>query len=273
MRSRPLDLLSEGIASRATTLTGECRINDTSARLLEAHDLTKSFPGRDGLSEVPVLRGITLAVEPGELVAVVGPSGSGKSTLLYCLAGLEPVSSGSVVMLGSRLEGLGHRALAALRRDHVGFIFQSYNLITSLSARDNVALPARLAKRKVSEEAVDVALARVGLTERAGYKPAALSGGQQQRVAIARVLAMQPDLVFADEPTGALDTAAGNAVLTLLREAATGTRSVVVVTHDLEAAARADRVLVLRDGVIHTELRNASSAQILAAVTSAAGTV
>ena len=240
------------------------------SHLLRAHGLTKSFPARDGLPDVTVLRDVDLAVAPGELVAIVGPSGSGKSTLLYCLAGLEPISAGSVVMLGQRVEALGRRALAALRRDHVGFVFQSYNLITSLSARDNVALPARLAKRAVSEQAVDAALARVGLSERAGYKPAALSGGQQQRVAIARVLAMQPDVVFADEPTGALDTAAGGQVLDLLRQAATGARSVVMVTHDLEAAARADRVLVLRDGVIHRELVGCTSAQILDALTAAA---
>jgi len=242
-------------------------------RLLEAHDLMKSFPGRDGLADVAVLRGINLTIGPGELVSIVGPSGSGKSTLLYCLAGLEPVSSGSVVMLGQQVETLSRRAVSALRRDHVGFVFQSYNLIASLSARDNVALPARLAKRRVSEEAVDEALARVGLSERAGYRPAALSGGQQQRVAIARVLATQPDLVFADEPTGALDTTAGATILGLLREAATGERSVVMVTHDLEAAARADRVLVLRDGIIHTELVRPTSAEILDAVTSAAQAV
>ncbi|MET0695364.1 MAG: ATP-binding cassette domain-containing protein, partial [Propionibacteriaceae bacterium] len=163
--------------------------------------------------------------------------------------------------------------LAVVRRNQVGLVYQSYNLIASLRARDNVALPARLAKRRVSDAAVEAALARVGLAERSGYKPAALSGGQQQRVAIARVLAMQPDIVFADEPTGALDTAAGDTVLQLLREAATEDRSVVMVTHDLEAAARADRVLVLRDGVIHTELVAPTSAQILDAMTAASAVV
>ncbi|WP_035855966.1 ABC transporter ATP-binding protein [Cryptosporangium arvum] len=236
--------------------------------VLEAREVTKSF----GAAE-PVLRGISLHVEPGELVAIVGPSGSGKSTLLYCLAGLEAVTSGDVSILGTPLAGLSRRALAAFRRDHVGFVFQSYNLITSLTVRDNVALPARLARRPISSDDIAAAIERVGLSDRVRYKPAQLSGGQQQRVAIARVLAMRPDLVFADEPTGALDTAKGDAVLRLLREAATGDRAVVMVTHDLEAAARGDRVLVLRDGRLHAELHHPGPAEVLAAVGAASEAV
>ena len=236
--------------------------------LIVAANLTKSFPGVGRASApVPVLGGITLRVEPGELVAIVGPSGSGKSTLLYCLAGLEKYSSGSVSVLGRDLSTLGRGALAALRRNHVGFVFQAFNLIPSLSARENVALPARLARRVANRQTINDALAAVGLTDRAHHKPGELSGGQQQRVAIARVIAMKPDIVFADEPTGALDTATGTEILALLRRAAVGSRSVVMVTHDVEAAALADRVLVLRDGLIHSELHHPTPELVLDAIT------
>jgi len=243
------------------------------SELIGVRELTKSFSGGRGGDPVPVLRGITLTVGRGELVAVVGPSGSGKSTLLYCLSGLEPATSGTVQLLGRDVAGLSRGALAKLRRDHVGFVFQAYNLIPSLDARENVALPARLAKRKIAAAEVDRALAQVGLSERAGHKPAALSGGQQQRVAIARVLAVQPDVVFADEPTGALDTEAGDQVLDLLREVAAGERSVVMVTHDVQAAARADRVFVLRDGLVHRELTRPTADQVFAAIAHAGSRV
>ncbi|MFI7143035.1 ABC transporter ATP-binding protein [Streptomyces massasporeus] len=234
--------------------------------LLEVHDLAKSFPGTRGRAPTPVLRGISLAVARGEFLAVVGPSGSGKSTLLYCMAGLEPPTTGTVALLGQPVGRLGRQAQARLRRNHVGFVFQTYNLIPSLTAWENVALPARLARRKISRRQIGQALETVGLGDRADHKPAMLSGGQQQRVAIARVLAVRPDIVFADEPTGALDTASGNQVLNLLREAATDGRSVVMVTHDLQAAARCDRVLVLRDGVIHRELLRPTADEVFDAV-------
>jgi putative ABC transport system ATP-binding protein len=239
------------------------------AARVEATGLTKNFPAVDGGDATAVLRGISLTIRPGEFVSIVGPSGSGKSTLLYCLSGLEPVTSGEVTLMGTPLTSLRRNGLARLRRDHVGFVFQSYNLIPSLSAWDNVALPARLARRPVTPADVDAALAKVGLAERARYKPSALSGGQQQRVAVARVLAARPDVVFADEPTGALDTTAGAQVLGLLREAADADRSVVLVTHDLQAAALGDRVLVLRDGQIHQELVKPSTDQVFAAVAAA----
>lgn len=238
--------------------------------LITAADLHKTFPGaarRD--PAVPVLGGVTLAVERGEMVAVVGPSGSGKSTLLYCLAGLEPIDGGSIRIAGEEITGMGRGRLAAVRRERMGFVFQQYNLIPSLSARENVALPLRLARGRVQRPAVDGALRAVGLADRGGHLPGKLSGGQQQRVAIARVLATRPDIVFADEPTGAIDTATGSDVLQLIRSAATGDRGVVVVTHDLEAAAIADRVLVLRDGVIHRELVGATPADVLDALSTA----
>ncbi|MGO1852323.1 MAG: ABC transporter ATP-binding protein [Microbacteriaceae bacterium] len=236
--------------------------------LIHAENLHKTFPGAAPKEpRVPVLRGISLDVRPGEMVSIVGPSGSGKSTLLYCLSGLEPYDSGSVHLAGRALGTLGHGALATLRRKHVGFVFQSYNLIPSLTARENIALPARLARRRVHRTGIDRALADVGLADRSGHRPGQLSGGQQQRVAIARVLAMRPDIVFADEPTGSLDTATGADVLRLLRASAGDGRSVIVVTHDLEAAALADRVLVLRDGLIHSELRHPAPEQVLEAIT------
>ena len=245
-------------------------MGDVTESLISAANLHKSFASA-GSKEPPVsvLRGITLDVRPGEMVSIVGPSGSGKSTLLYCLSGLEPVDSGSVELVGHDLGALGRRALATLRRKHVGFVFQSYNLIPSLSARENVALPARLARRRVSSAGIDGVLAEVGLLDRGGHRPGQLSGGQQQRVAVARVLAMRPDVVFADEPTGSLDTVTGSDVLRLLRASAGDGRSVVVVTHDLEAAALADRVLVLRDGLIHDELHRATPEQVLNAITHA----
>lgn len=232
----------------------------------------KSFPGvTREMPPVPVIRGVSLSVARGEMVSIVGPSGSGKSTLLYLLSGLEPYDAGTVHILGRDIGQLKREPMAKLRREHVGFVFQSFNLLPSLTVRENVALPARLSKRGVTAAKIEKSLADVGLRERSRHKPGQLSGGQQQRVAIARVLAMEPDVVFADEPTGSLDSASGSEVLRLLRAAASGTRSVVMVTHDLAAAALADRVLVLSDGQIHTVLVEPSTEQVFAAVTSASG--
>lgn len=241
--------------------------------LLEAQGIVKTFPAPErGLDAIKVLKGVSLKVSPGEMISIVGPSGSGKSTLLYCLAGLEPFDDGKVHLMGKDLASLSRRKLAALRRDYIGFVFQSFNLIPSLSARENIALPARLAKKYIDATVIDEALAQVGLSERAKNRPAQLSGGEQQRVAIARVLAMQPNLIFADEPTGSLDTTTSAIILELLRETAKEDRGVVMVTHDLEAAAMADRVLVLRDGIIHKELRSPTPAQVLDAVAAAGAT-
>lgn len=237
--------------------------------LIEAEDVSKIFESSKGADPVIVLRGVSLRVVPGEMVAIVGPSGSGKSTLLYCLAGLEPTTSGQVCLFGQDVARLGRNALAKLRRDRIGFVFQSYNLIPSLTAAENAGLPGRLARRRGAGAAARASLQAVGLGERSRFLPGKLSGGQQQRVAIARVLASQASLVFADEPTGALDTHTGEQILALLRDAAAGDRSVVLVTHDLEAAARADRVLVMRDGMIHAELVAPSAEDVLDAVQAA----
>ncbi|MDP4332660.1 ABC transporter ATP-binding protein [Curtobacterium sp. A7_M15] len=219
--------------------------------VVRARDIEHAYPGREA---VPVLRGVSLDVRRGEMLAVVGPSGSGKSTLLACLSGLERPLRGAVEIEGTDIGSLSRQRSARFRRGRVGFVFQSYNLIPALTARENVALPARLAKRPADRRTVDAALDAVGMLGDAHRYPDAMSGGQQQRVAIARTLVARPRVLFADEPTGALDTVAGGAVLDLLRQTASGERSVVMVTHDLAAAARADRVVVLRDGVVHAEL-------------------
>ena len=230
-----------------------------------AREVKKSFSiGRGSKRRVAdVLRGVSLRVESGEMVGIVGPSGSGKSTLLYCLSGLEAADSGSIQMMGAQMVHAGRNALSRTRRDHVGFIFQSYNLIPSLSAGENVSLPARLAGRPITKAQTSAVLKSVGLDGRGKSRPGDLSGGEQQRVAIARALAGGADVIFADEPTGALDSRNGRAVR---RIADDPKRSVVMVTHDLEAASMADRILVLRDGRVAQELGRSTPAQILAAL-------
>jgi putative ABC transport system ATP-binding protein len=221
--------------------------------IVRARDIEHAYPTHAGVGRA-VLRGVSLQVRRGEMLAIVGPSGSGKSTLLACLSGLETPVRGVVELDGVDLRGLSRQRSARYRRGRVGFVFQTYNLLPALTARENVALPARLAKRPADRRTVDAALDAVGLLDVADQRPDAMSGGQQQRVAIARTFVARPEVVFADEPTGALDTVAGARVLDLLRGTAAGDRSVVMVTHDLAAAARADRALVLRDGLVHAEL-------------------
>jgi putative ABC transport system ATP-binding protein len=239
--------------------------------LVTADDVSHWYLAGDG-SKQEVLSGISLRVAPGEMLAVVGPSGSGKTTLLLCLSGLELPRTGRVAIDGADLAAMSRARLARFRRGRIGFVFQDYNLIPALTASQNVAVPARLARRPADRQTVDAALDAVGLLAQADHRPKALSGGQQQRVAIARVLVTQPKVVFADEPTGALDTVAGGVVLDLLRRTASGERSVVMVTHDLEAAARADRVLVLRNGRIHRELVRPQVRAVFDAVEQAAST-
>jgi putative ABC transport system ATP-binding protein len=236
---------------------------------LEAIDITKSFPSDRGSESTEVLHGISVAVDVGEMVSVVGPSGSGKSTLLYCLAGLERPTAGTVAIAGVDTGSLSARRLAQLRRSSMGFVFQSYNLIPSLTAAQNVALPARLARRQVAPADVTAALSSVGLGDLANEKPPSLSGGQQQRVAIARALFSKPDILFADEPTGALDAGAGRVVLDLLRGVRDAGSAVLMVTHDLESAARADRSIVIRDGRVHRELVSPTAEQLFDAVMAA----
>jgi putative ABC transport system ATP-binding protein len=211
----------------------------------------------DGDAAVHALRGVSLEIAPGELAAVMGPSGSGKSTLMHLLAGLDKPTSGTVSIAGHDVSAMGDRALTELRRRHIGFVFQSFNLIPTLSAEENVVLPRVIAGKRPPAEHVDALLARMGLTERRSHKPSELSGGQQQRVAIARALIGAPSVLFADEPTGNLDSASGRDVLRLLREAVElDGQTTVMVTHDAHAAAIADRVIFLADGRIVDELRD-----------------
>ena len=229
--------------------------------LVAAHDVRKQY--RVGKRDVEILHGITLGVEPGEMVAVMGPSGSGKSTLLYCLAGLERPTTGEVDLLGRPLSGLSAKALAELRRSEVGFVFQQHNLVPTLSVYENVALPHRLRRDTPPRDEILATLELVGIAELAGKLPPTLSGGEQQRVALARVLAQQPRIVFADEPTGALDTRTGAQVLAALQDLAHGEgRCVLTVTHDPTVAAHCDRVLFLRDGRLVRELVGPTAEQV-----------
>ena len=209
------------------------------------------------------LDGVSLALEPGTFTAIMGPSGSGKSTLLQNAAGLDRPTHGAVRLGGQDLGGLGERALARLRRERVGFVFQSFNLLGSLTAEQNVALPSRLAGRRLRRATVRDALERVGLGDRARHRPAQLSGGQQQRVAIARAFVGEPEILFADEPTGALDSKSGRSVLALLRRTIDDCgKTLVMVTHDPSAAAWADRVVFMADGRLAGELLAPSAEEV-----------
>jgi putative ABC transport system ATP-binding protein len=213
---------------------------------------------------VHALRGVTHVFRRGSFTAIMGPSGSGKSTLLQLAAGLDRPTHGRVIVGDTQLDKLNETALTRFRRTSMAFVFQSYNLLDALCAFDNVALPARLAGRAVDPATVLAALAQVGLSEHAKRRPSELSGGQQQRVAIARALHGRPDVLFADEPTGALDRGTGREVLELLRSLPDGGRSVVMVTHDPLAASYADGVLFLADGQIVGHLAHAGAGQIAA---------
>ncbi|MFJ4975090.1 ABC transporter ATP-binding protein [Streptomyces coeruleorubidus] len=219
------------------------------------HDAVRLDSVTRAYGSVTALDDVTLAFPAGTFTAVMGPSGSGKSTLLQCAAGLDRPTSGSVTVAGTELTGLSERRLTLLRRERVGFVFQAFNLLPALTAEQNVVLPLRLAGRRVPKARVRQALQQVGLAERARHRPGQLSGGQQQRVALARALITRPDVLFADEPTGALDTRTGREVLGLLRGMVDREgQTVVMVTHDPVAAAHADRVLFLVDGRVHGEL-------------------
>jgi putative ABC transport system ATP-binding protein len=226
----------------------------------------------DGESAVHALRGVTLRVPVGQFTAVMGPSGSGKSTLMHLLAGLDRPTNGRVKIGGQDITEMGDKQLTRLRRSHIGFVFQSFNLLPMLTAEENILLPLTIAGRRPDRDAVKALIARVGLGDRLGHKPSQLSGGQQQRVAIARALASQPTVLFADEPTGNLDSTSGTEVLALLREAvALDRQTTVMVTHDPRAAASADRVLFLADGRIVDDLADPTEEQILAAMKAATG--
>jgi putative ABC transport system ATP-binding protein len=231
--------------------------------------LTRTYG--DGDSAVHALRGVSIDLPAGQFTAVMGPSGSGKSTLMHLLAGLDTPSSGSVSVAGHDITTMKDRELTRLRRKHIGFVFQSFNLVPTLSAQENVVLPLAIAGKRPPAEEIATLIARVGLTDRRDHRPAELSGGQQQRVAIARALITRPTVVFADEPTGNLDSESGAGVLRLLRDAVDlDGQTTLMVTHDPRAAATADRVLYLADGRVVADLESPTEADILAVMKAAA---
>jgi len=218
----------------------------------------------DGDAAVLALDDVTVSVDAGRFTAIMGPSGSGKSTLLHCLAGLDRPTSGEIHLGDTELGSLNDRQLTMLRRDRIGFIFQSFNLLPTLTAAENIELPIRIAGRKPDDFWVRSVVETVGLTERLSHRPTQLSGGQQQRVAAARALASRPDVVFADEPTGALDSRSGAELLGFLRQAVQELgQTVVMVTHDPSAAGYADRVLFLADGRVVDEMADPTADAVL----------
>src|SRR5438094_1875936 len=221
----------------------------------------------EGETSVDALRGVSLGVDSGQLVAVMGPSGSGKSTLMHILAGLDKPTSGTVTIAGTEITTLADARLTRLRRKHIGFVFQFFNLLPMLTAEDNVLLPLSIAGEKPDQAWLDELLGATGLADRRTHRPAELSGGQQQRVAIARALVTRPTIVFADEPTGNLDSRTSGEILELMRASVDAYgQTTVMVTHDPRAAAIADRVLFLADGLVVRELDAASPAEVLAAM-------
>jgi len=228
----------------------------TAHSIVSATDVTRRFG--EGPAAVDALAGVSVAFPPGEFAAVMGPSGSGKSTLMHVLAGLDAPTSGSVLIDGVEVAGLDDKDLTQLRRDKIGFIFQAFNLLPVLTAEENVVLPLSIAGRKVDDEWLERLLDAVGLTDRRTHRPSELSGGQQQRVAVARALVTRPAVVFADEPTGNLDSHSSADVLALLRRAVDEFgQTVVMVTHDPTAAETTDRIVELADGLIVSDRRNA----------------
>jgi putative ABC transport system ATP-binding protein len=225
-------------------------------------NLTKTYGSGDAL--VRALDDVTLDLYAGEFTAVMGPSGSGKSTLMHCCAALDTGDSGSVFIGDENLTALKDKALTQLRRDQIGFVFQAYNLVTTLTAEENILLPLSIAGRKPDADWYDTVIDTVGLADRLSHKPNELSGGQQQRVAVARALVSRPRIVFADEPTGNLDSHSGAEVLDLLRRSVDDhEQTIVMVTHDPVAAAYTDRVLFLADGKVVEEMRDPTRERVL----------
>ena len=242
------------------------RAGDTRTAAVRIESMTKTYGAGSGT--VIAVDEVSVSFPAGSFTAVMGPSGSGKSTLLQCAAGLDRPDSGRVTIGGISLSGLGENALTRLRRDRIGFVFQAFNLMPSLTAAQNVELPLRLAGRKSDPKAVQAALAAVDLAGRARHRPSELSGGQQQRVAIARALVTRPHVLFADEPTGALDTNTSRGVLELLSGLVTEHgQTIIVVTHDPMAAAYADRVIFLADGRIADTLERPTAKAVAARMT------
>ena len=237
----------------------------TETAVVSARDVTRRYG--EGDAAVDALRGVTLDIVPGQFAAVMGPSGSGKSTLMHILAGLDKPTNGTVEIAGTDITNLSDSRLTLLRRHQVGFIFQFFNLLPMLTAEENILLPLRLAGESIDRSWADQIIDQVGLGDRRKHRPAELSGGQQQRVAIARALASRPAVLFADEPTGNLDSTTSGEILHLLREMVTTYgQTMVMVTHDANAAAMADRVLFLADGLIVRDQGRSDASDVLAAM-------
>jgi putative ABC transport system ATP-binding protein len=237
-------------------------VESTNGAVVVARDVTRRYG--EGDTAVDALRGVSVDVQAGQLTAVMGPSGSGKSTLMHILAGLDTPTSGSVTIAGTEITTLGDNDLTKLRREHIGFVFQFFNLLPMLNAGENVTLPLSIAGEKPDPGWYDDLIASVGLGDRLSHRPSELSGGQQQRVAIARALVSRPTVVFADEPTGNLDSKTGGEILELLRHSVRDLgQTVVMVTHEARAAAIADRVLFLADGLIVRETHGATAHEIV----------
>lgn len=231
-----------------------------------AKDLVKVYGSAD--AEVHALDGVSVDIFKGEFTAIMGPSGSGKSTLMHCMAALDNPSSGSVVVDGVELAKLKDKALTELRRDRIGFVFQAFNLVPTLTAEENILLPLSIAGRKPDPDWFDQVIGAVGLADRLGHRPNEMSGGQQQRVACARALVSRPSIIFADEPTGNLDSTSGAEVLGFLRRGVDEFgQTIVMVTHDPIAASYTDRVVFLADGKIVDELRSPSTESVLERMT------
>jgi putative ABC transport system ATP-binding protein len=217
-----------------------------------------------GQTEVPALDGVTVDFVSGRFTAIMGPSGSGKSTLLHCIAGLDTLTSGRAFIGDADLSTLNDHELTVLRRDHVGFIFQAYNLVPTLTARENILLPLMLAGRKGDTAWIEKVVETMGIADRLSHRPAEMSGGQQQRVAVSRALANRPEIIFADEPTGNLDSRAGAEVLAFMRKAVDEmAQTIVMVTHDPIAASYADRIVFLADGRIVDEMVEPTAERVL----------
>jgi putative ABC transport system ATP-binding protein len=237
-------------------------VTDVTATAAKAIDAVKTYG--DGEAAIHALAGVTVDFPSQKFTAIMGPSGSGKSTLMQCVAGLDRLTTGSAFIGDTDISGLSKTELTLLRRDHLGFIFQQYNLIPTLSAKENILLPLTLAKRDPDAGWFDTIVDTVGLGDRLGNLPSQLSGGQQQRVAVARALVPKPDIVFADEPTGALDSSTGTEILTFMRQAVDETgQTIVMVTHDPHAASYANDVLFLADGQIVDSMADPTTDKVL----------
>jgi putative ABC transport system ATP-binding protein len=242
----------------------------TNGAVVNAHDVTRVYG--EGPTAVHALRDLSLDVARGKLTAVMGPSGSGKSTLMHILAGLDRPTTGDVLIADTSIVDLDDTSLTRLRREHIGFVFQFFNLLPMLNAEENIRLPLTLAGEKPDQEFFDDLIEKVGLGDRLSHRPSELSGGQQQRVAIARALVTRPTVVFADEPTGNLDSKTGAEILELLRNSVIDYgQTLVMVTHDPVAASHADRVLFLADGRIVRDAGRLAPAEISAAITEISG--